>query len=152
MRRIDPDNPLDVALFLWNDPIVQEMHAWLWPEPETAPHGAMSQVWSERRGVYTCRICGRRTVRVAECSAAVDDGPCEAAVCLWCGYSCLDWGSQGPVLRWQCRTCGHPDTSGCCPGCQTYGAWYHVEHLSYCVVCEYRKDHRLFWGTEEPSP
>ena len=28
-------------------------------------------------------------------------------------------------------------------------AWYQVAHLSYCTICEYRRDHRLFWGLAE---
>jgi hypothetical protein len=133
-------------IFLMNDPVMQEVRAELWPDPTPEPHGAREVLRSERRGLYTCRLCGQRTMSCDDCSAGTDDGPCEASVCLFCGYSCLEWGSHGLFLRWHCRTCGPPGQEGRCPVCQTSGAWYQVAHLRYCTICEYRSDLRLFWG------
>lgn len=139
-------DPLAEEIFLARDPIVEEVRAALWPDPAPGPFDARQEPLSERRGTYLCRLCGQRTRSCAECSAGTEDGPCEASVCLWCGSSCLEKTAEGLMLRWQCRVCGRPDRQGRCPDCQTWGAWYQVEHLVYCTVCEYRRDLRLFWG------
>lgn len=135
-------------IFLMNDPVMQEFRAALWPDPTPAPHGACEGLGLEQRGTYLCRLCGHRTRSCADCMAGTDDGPCEASVCLWCGYSRLEWGSDGLFIRWHCRACGPPGQEGRCPVCQTYGAWDQIEHLLYCAICEYRRDLRLFWGAE----
>ena len=135
-------------IFLEKDPVMQEVRAELWPSPEPEPHGALARCLPPRRGVYSCPTCRQRTVFVGTCDGADEEGPCDGDACLWCGYSCLEWTTSGVCLRWRCRACGPPDHCGRCPACQTYGGWYQVEHLSYCTICEYRLDSRLFWGME----
>ena len=142
-------DPIAEALFLWNDPVVEEMRAALWPEPEPAPHGARQEGLPPEGWTRLCRLCRQLTHTVGRCYGGTEDGPCEDTVCLWCGYSCLEWTEDGIAVRWHCRACGPPDQAGRCPSCQTYGAWYQVEYVSYCTICEYRRDHRLFWGIEE---
>ena len=137
------------ALFLDHDPVMQEIRAELWPVPEPEPHGALMPLPQPRRGVYTCPTCTQRTVCTGSCDGADEDGPCDDNVCLWCGYSCLEWTTRGLYLRWQCRPCGPTDDAGRCPACHTYQAWYRVEHLAYCTVCEHCRDLRLFWGVED---
>lgn len=136
-------------IFLQHDPVMAEVRAELWPDPEPAPHGEWGARQWERRGTYRCPVCRQLTIRVGICSAGMEDGPCEQDVCLWCGYSSVEQGPDGPFVLWQCRACGPPTTGGRCPDCGTYGGQTQIGPAVWCAICTYHRDVRLYWGVEE---